>query len=102
LFFGYFCVNADWSELILSIFALVIGIAHAILPMDKVNERFFPIRDEVITDDRYSQVRKNFAEVDKIFYSNNSRTMIELTLLLVKLLWKSTQEKDRITKLFLL
>jgi len=61
--FNFFIIKFGIQHQILIVLGLVIGIVHAIIPTDLINEKLFPSKDEALTDDKYSTSKYKFFEV---------------------------------------
>jgi hypothetical protein len=51
--------------------AFAIGVIHAMAPMQKLNEAYFTLRDEITTNDTYSQLKDTFLEVTHCGFFNS-------------------------------
>ena len=50
------------TENYLAIIGLAISLANTFLPMRKINDVLFPLRDEKVTDDKFGLMKKDFSE----------------------------------------
>ena len=64
--FNIYVTKFDINTQTLTVLGFVIGVVNAFLPMEKINESLFPGRDEITTDDKYSEKKHFFLEVVKL------------------------------------